>query len=135
LIEERRTDVGTTATTQDGTAERREPALNAAPQPRATRERTASRAGEEQTGRKAGKRRRSPKDGEGASTIRYFLTKLTANGTPELDQEMPDEHAALVAALKADRSFVTVEEWKARPDSRNGVTVIVKEPVVRSSIS
>ena len=40
---------------------------------------------------------------------------------------MPDEHQALIAALKADRSFVTVEEWTAKVDRRKGVTVLGKE--------
>jgi hypothetical protein len=44
---------------------------------------------------------------------------------------MADEHQALLAAHKADRSFVTVEEWKAKPDRRKGLTVLGKEPVTR----
>ena len=44
---------------------------------------------------------------------------------------MPDEHQALIAALKADRSFVTVEEWRAKADKKKGVTVIGKDPVLR----
>jgi hypothetical protein len=86
---------------------------------------------EEPVTRRGGKRRRTTKDNEATGTIRYFLTKVTSNGTPELDQEMPDEHQALLAAHKADRSFVTVEEWKAKPDRRKGITVLGKEPVLR----
>ena len=52
-------------------------------------------------------------------------------GTPELGEEMSDEHQALLAAHKADRSFVTVEEWTAKADRRKGVTVLGKDPVVR----
>jgi hypothetical protein len=59
------------------------------------------------------------------------LTKPTSNGTPELGEEMSDEHQALLAAHKADRSFVTIEEWTAKADRRKGVTVLGKDPVVR----
>jgi len=55
----------------------------------------------------------------------------TSNGTPELGEEMTDEHQALLAAHKADRSFVTIEEWTAKADRRKGVTVLGKDPVVR----
>ena len=77
------------------------------------------------------KRRRAPKESAGAGAIRYFLTKATSNGTPELDQEMPDEHQALIAALKQDRSFVTVKEWRAKVDIKKGAPVIGKDLVVR----
>ena len=80
---------------------------------------------------RAPKRRRSPKESGGAGAIRYFLTKTTSNGTPELDQEMPDEHQALIAALKQDRSFVSVKEWRAKVDIKKGAPVIEKDPVVR----
>ena len=63
--------------------------------------------------------------------MRYFLIRTTSNGTPELDQEMPDEHQTLVAALKQDRSFVTVKEWRAKVDIKKGASVIEKDPVVR----
>ena len=63
--------------------------------------------------------------------MRYFLTKTTSNGMPELDQEMPDEHQALIAALKQDRSFVTVKEWRAKVDIKKGASVIERDPVVR----
>ena len=82
-------------------------------------------------GRQASKRRRAPKESGGAGAIRYFLTKATSNGTPELDQEMPDENQALVAALKQDRSFVTVKEWRAKVDIKKGEPVIGKDPVLR----
>ena len=78
-----------------------------------------------------GKRRRASKDNESTGTIRYFLTKPTSNGTPELGEEMADEHQALLAARKADQSFVTIEEWTAKADRRKGVTVLGKDPVVR----
>jgi hypothetical protein len=44
---------------------------------------------------------------------------------------MPDEHQALIAALKNDQSFMTVREWRAKVDIRKGVPVIGKEPVQR----
>ena len=81
--------------------------------------------------RRGRKRRRVPKEDGSAGTIRYFLTKTTSNGAPELDQEMPDEHQALIAALKQDRSFVSVTEWRAKVDIKKGAPVIEKDPVVR----
>ena len=62
---------------------------------------SSSTPAEELGNRRGGKRRRASKDSEVTGTIRYFLTKVTSNGTPELDEEMPDEHQALIAALKA----------------------------------
>ena len=44
---------------------------------------------------------------------------------------MPDEHQALLAAHKADRSFVTIEEWTAKADRRKGFTVLGKDPVIK----
>jgi hypothetical protein len=82
-------------------------------------------------GRQASKRRRTPKESGGAGVVRYFLTKATSNGTPELDQEMPDENQARIAALKQDRSFVTVKEWRAKVDIKKGEPVIGKDPVLR----
>ena len=122
--------MGTTATTQP---DRRESEPRPAPATKPSRERgtPGEKHDEQPGGRRAPKRRRSPKESGGAGAIRYFLTKSTSNGTPELDQEMPDEHQALIAALKQDRSFVTVKEWRAKVDIKKGAPVIEKDPVVR----
>ena len=122
----------TVPTTADAT-DRREPEPRFTGESRSTRERNtpSAKPAEDPGSRRGGKRRRASKDNEGVGTIRYFLTKPTSNGTPELGEEMPDEHQALVAAHKADRSFVTVEEWTAKADRRKGVTVLGKDPVVR----
>ena len=122
--------MGTTATTQP---DRRESEPRTAPATKPSRERGTSggKHDEQPAGRRASKRRRSPKESGGTGAIRYFLTKTTSNGTPELDQEMPDEHQALIAALKQDRSFVTVKEWRAKVDIKKGAPVIEKDPVVR----
>jgi hypothetical protein len=103
------------------------------PESKPTRERSISigKPVEEPVSRRGGKRRRASKDNEGVGTTRYFLTKPTSNGTPELGEEMPDEHQALLAAHKTDRTFVTVEEWTVKADRRKGVTVLGKDPVVR----
>ena len=121
--------VPTTADAMD----RREPEPRFTGESRSTRERSASSAkpAEDPGSRRGGKRRRTTKDTESTGTIRYFLTKPTSNGTPELGEEMADEHEALLAAHKADRSFVTIEEWTAKADRRKGVTVLGKDPVVR----
>jgi hypothetical protein len=130
---ERRTELGTTAATQEVAGDRREPELRLPGEPRVSRERSisSSKPVEEPGNRRGGRRRRAAKENEVAGTVRYFLTKPTSNGTPELDEEMPDEHQALIAALKGDRSFVTVEEWRAKADKKKGVTVIGKDPVLR----
>jgi len=130
---ERRMQVGATVATPESAADRREPEPRPAVESRPGRERSTSspKPPADLGNRRGGKRRRASKDNEGAGTIRYFLTKPSSNGTPELDQEMPDEHQALLAAHKADRSFVTVEEWTAKADRRKGVTVLGKDPVAR----
>ena len=125
--------MGATVATPEAAADRREPEPRPTGESRPTRERSTSSAkpAEDPGSRRGGKRRRASKDNESAGTIRYFLTKPTSNGTPELGEEMADEHQALLAAHKADRSFVTVEEWTAKADRRKGVTVLGKDPVVR----
>jgi hypothetical protein len=130
---ERRTQMGATVATPEAAADRREPDPRPTVESRPTRERTIStgKPAEETGSRRGGKRRRASKDNEATGTIRYFLTKPTSNGTPELGEEMADEHQALLAAHKADQSFVTIEEWTAKADRRKGVTVLGKDPVVR----
>jgi hypothetical protein len=130
---ERRTQMGATVATPEAAADRREPEPRPTVESRPIRERTISpgKPAEETGSRRGGKRRRTSKDNDATGTIRYFLTKPTSNGTPELGEEMADEHQALLAAHKADRSFVTVEEWTAKADRRKGVTVLGKDPVVR----
>jgi len=125
--------MGATVATPEAAADRREPDPRPTVESRPTRERTIStgKPAEETGSRRGGKRRRASKDNEATGTIRYFLTKPTSNGTPELGEEMADEHQALLAAHKADQSFVTVEEWTAKADRRKGVTVLGKDPVVR----
>jgi hypothetical protein len=132
-VMERRTQMGATAATPETAAHRGEPEPRPTGESRPARERSTSsgKPAEDLGSRRGGKRRRVSKDNEGASTIRYFLTKQTSNGTPELGEEMADEHQALLAAHKADQSFVTVEEWTAKADRRKGVTVLGKDPVAR----
>jgi hypothetical protein len=130
---ERRMQVGATTATPEVASERREAEPRPAGEPKPNRERTIStgKPADETRNRRGGKRRRASKDTEATGTIRYFLTKPTSNGTPELGEEMADEHQALLAAHKADQSFVTIEEWTAKADRRKGVTVLGKDPVVR----
>ena len=125
--------MGATVATPEAAADRREPEPRPTVESRPSRERTIStgKPAEETGSRRGGKRRRPSKDNEATGTIRYFLTKPTSNGTPELGEEMADEHQALLAAHKADRSFVSIEEWTAKADRRKGLTVLGKDPVVR----
>lgn len=83
-------------------------------------------------GRRGLKRRKAPKDGDlAAATARYFLTKPSSNGKPEFDEEMPDENQAMIEALKRDRHFVIVTEWRSKVDVSRGAPVIEKESVRR----
>lgn len=83
-------------------------------------------------GRRGLKRRKAPKDVDlAAATARYFLTKPSSNGKPEFDEEMPDENQAMIEALKRDRHFVIVTEWRSKVDVSRGAPVIEKESVRR----
>ena len=125
--------MGATAPSTADATERREPEPRFTGEPRSTRERgtSAAKQVEDPATRRGGKRRRVSKEGESTGTVRYFLTKPSSNGIPELGDEMPDEHQALLAAHKADRSFVTIEEWTAKADRRKGITVLGKDPVIK----
>jgi hypothetical protein len=124
--------MGTSAATHEVAPDRRESEPKRASEPKPGRERPApgSKHEEQPVVRRSAKRRRSSKDNGGAGAIRYFLTK-SSSGTPELDQEVPDEHQALITALIQDRHFVTVKEWRAKVDIKKGAPVIEKDPVVR----
>jgi len=117
----------------ESATDRREPEPRFVSESRPARERNnpTPKPAEESTSRRGSKRRRASKEGESTGTIRYFLTKPSSNGIPELGDEMPDEHQALLAAHKADRSFVTIEEWTAKADRRKGITVLGKDPVIK----
>jgi hypothetical protein len=123
--------MGTTAATQEVAADRKESDTKHSAEPRPIREQAAppGKPEEQPAARRPSKRRRKENGNGGA--VRYFLTKAGSNGTPELAEEMPDEHQALIAALKQDRSYVTVKEWRAKVDIRKGEPVIGKDPVAR----
>jgi hypothetical protein len=59
------------------------------------------------------------------------LTKPSSNDKPEFDEEMPDENQAMIEALKRDRHFVIVTEWRSKVDVSRGAPVIEKESVRR----
>jgi hypothetical protein len=130
---ERRSQVGATLPTAESAADRRESVPKQAADPKPSREQStpSSKQDEAPAGRRAAKRKRTSRENGGAGPIRYFLTKPSSNGTPELDQEMPDEQQALITALKQDRHFVSVKEWRAKVDIKKGSPVIEKDPVVR----
>jgi hypothetical protein len=130
---ERSSRLGTTAATQEAATDRRESETRSTFEPKPSREHAtpSGKRDPQPGGRRAPKRRLGAKESGNAGAVRYFLTKTTGNGTPELDQEMPDEHQALIAALKQDRSFVSVREWRAKVDIKQGAPVIGKDPVVR----
>ena len=125
--------MGATGAMPESAADRRETEPKPIGEVKPARERntTSTRRAEDSGTRRAARRQRVPKENEAVGRVRYFLTKAASNGSPELDEELPDEHQALLAAHKADRSFVTVEEWNAKADRRKGITVLGKEPVVR----
>jgi hypothetical protein len=85
-------------------------------------------------GRRGGRKRNASKTSKSAPVARYFLTKAASNGTPELDREVNDENQAMIEALKADRTFAIVTEWRPKVDcSVKGRPVIEKEAISRSA--
>jgi hypothetical protein len=83
-------------------------------------------------GRRGRKRRPGGKAAERSLAPRYFLTRAPNDGIPELDEELPDENQAMVEALKKDRTYLIVTEWRPIVDgSVKGRPVIEKESVSR----
>ena len=80
-----------------------------------------------------GRRKRAGgKAPEGTLVPRYFLAKSPNNGAPELDEELEDENLAMIEALKKDRTYLVVTEWRPKVDgSVKGRPVIEKEAVSR----
>lgn len=92
--------------------------------------RNANRANGGRRGRK--KRAGGGKAAERSLAPRYFLTRAPNDGTPELDEELQDENQAMVEALKKDRTYLIVTEWRPIVDgSVKGRPVIEKEAVSR----
>jgi hypothetical protein len=125
--------VANSTAVQDLVAERREPEPRPSVEPRPAKVHGTPDAKPEvrPAGRRGLKRRRAPKDTDLATTARYFLTKPNSNGKPEFDEEMPDENQAMIEALKRDRHFVIVTEWRSRVDVTRGAPIIEKEPIGR----
>ena len=85
-------------------------------------------------GRRRGRKTGASRAAKTAGVARYFLTKPAKDGTPELDRELSDENQAMIEALKQDRTFVAVTEWRPKVDcSVQGRPAIEKEAVFRSS--
>jgi hypothetical protein len=83
-------------------------------------------------GRRGRKKRAGGRAAERTLAPRYFLVKAPNNGTPELDEELQDENQAMVEALKKDRTYLIVTEWRPIVDgSVKGRPVIEKEAVSR----
>ena len=74
------------------------------------------------------RRRRGARAAE-PSTARFFLIKMSGNGTVELGQEVASENEAMVESFRVGGSFAVVTEWKAQVDLATGVPVIKKEAV------
>lgn len=103
----------------------------APPQARETPPERAGEAGNASAAKRDGKKPRAPKAGKADLITRYFLTKPGNNGTPELDRELEDENQAMIEALKLDRTYVIVTEWRIKMDcSVAGKPVIGQEPVI-----
>ena len=85
-------------------------------------------------GKRAGSRHKGSRSARLEGATRYFLTKPGANGVPELEREVEDENQAMIEALKLDRTFAIVTEWRPKADcSVKGRPVIEKEPVPRGA--
>ena len=118
---------------QEAVAERREadPRPTAEPRPAKAQGTPDAKPEVRPTGRRGLKRRKASKDTDLAAAARYFLTKPSSNGKPEFDEEMPDENQAMIEALKRDRHFVIVTEWRSKVDVSRGAPVIEKESIRR----
>ena len=85
-------------------------------------------------GRRRGRKTGASRAVKTTGVARYFLTKPAKDGTPELDRELSDENQAMIEALKQDRTFVAVTEWRPKVDcSVQGRPAIEKEAVFRNS--
>jgi hypothetical protein len=117
----------------EAAAERRDTETRPSAEPRPTRAHGTADAKPEvrPVSRRGIKGRRRPKDTDLTVTARYFLTKPNGNGKPEFDEEMPDENQAMIEALKRDRHFVIVTEWRSKVDVSTGAPVIEKEQIRR----
>ena len=83
-------------------------------------------------GKRAGNRRKGSRSARLEGAARYFLAKPGTNGVPELEREVEDENQAMIEALKLDRTFAIVTEWRPKADcSEKGRPVIEKDPVPR----
>ena len=129
----RRQTVANSTAAQEVVAERREPEPRPAAEPRPARVQGMPDAKPEvrPAGRRGLKRRKVPKDTDVTTAARYFLTKANSNGKPEFEEEMPDENQAMIEALKRDRHFVIVTEWRSKVDVSRGAPVIEKESIRR----
>jgi hypothetical protein len=79
------------------------------------------------------RKKRPPAKSAGVTPhTRYFLTRSGGDGIPELEKEVGSENEAMIAALKQDRTFVSVTEWRAKIDPDQEALVIEKEPVRKS---
>lgn len=76
--------------------------------------------------RNAEPKRRSSRRTFPPGGARYFLA-AGKSGALELGTEMANEQEALVAALKADATFVIATEWRPKVESGRGAPVIRKE--------
>jgi len=74
------------------------------------------------------RRRRGTRAAE-PSTARFFLLKMSGNGTVELGQEVASENEAMVESFRVGGSFAVITEWRAEVDLATGVPVIKKEAV------
>jgi hypothetical protein len=82
------------------------------------------------TARRGGNRRKISRSARVEGVTRYFLTKPGSNGVPELEREVEDENQAMIEALRQDRTFAIVTEWRPKADcSVKGRPVIEKEAV------
>ena len=93
----------------------------------------AEKNGSAEPAGRRGKRRRNTRGSESPSPVqRFFLTK-TANGIPELGEEVEDENTAMVEALKMGTTYIILSEWRPTVDNTTkGRPVVTKEAVSKS---
>jgi len=81
-----------------------------------------------------GKRRRITRSSESPSPVqRFFLTRNGSDGIPQLGEEVEDENAAMVEALKTGSTYILLSEWRPTVDNATkGRPVITKEAVSKA---
>jgi len=74
--------------------------------------------------------RRSKNSGE--EGLRYFLGKPSGStGKPELGDETPDEHQALIKAFQKDGVIYVIQTFRVDAEVQDGRPILIKRPLLK----